>query len=91
MREFIHLPAKIHKNHTNWVPPIYMDEWTYFNPKKNRAFDHCTTILYVAEKTAKLLAELWESSVISTTNRTKLPMFASVISKHITIRRFLVH
>lgn len=48
MHEFIHLPAKIHKNHSNWVPPIYMDEWTYFNPKKNRAFDHCTTILYVA-------------------------------------------
>ena len=36
MREFIHLPAKIHKNHFNWVPPIYMDEWTYFNPKTNR-------------------------------------------------------
>ena len=48
MHDFIHLPAKIHKNHSNWVPPIYMDEWTYFNPKKNRAFDHCTTILYVA-------------------------------------------
>ncbi len=48
MHEFIHLPAKIHKNHSNWVPPIYMDEWTYFNPKKNHAFDHCTTILYVA-------------------------------------------
>ncbi|HSO85367.1 MAG TPA: hypothetical protein VLQ91_02360 [Draconibacterium sp.] len=50
MREFIHLPAKIHQNHSNWVPPIYMDDWTYFNPKKNHAFDHCTTILYVAQK-----------------------------------------
>ncbi|KAF0237769.1 MAG: hypothetical protein FD181_1634 [Prolixibacteraceae bacterium] len=50
LREFIHLPAKIHRKHTNWVPPIYMDEWTYFNPKKNRAFEHCTTVLYIAEK-----------------------------------------
>ncbi len=50
MREFIHLPAKIHVNHSNWVPPIYMDDWTYFNPKKNRAFDHCTTVLYLAQK-----------------------------------------
>ena len=50
MREFIHLPAKIHQNHFNWVPPIYMDEWTYFNSKKNHAFDHCSTVLYVAEK-----------------------------------------
>lgn len=58
MREFIHLPAKIHKNHSNWVPPIYMDEWTYFNPKKNRAFDHCTTILYVAEENNEVVGRI---------------------------------
>ena len=50
LKEFIHLPARIHQNHSNWVPPIYMDEWTYFNPKKNKAFEHCTTILYLAFK-----------------------------------------
>jgi hypothetical protein len=48
LKEFIHLPARIHQNHSNWVPPIYMDEWNYFNPKKNKAFEHCTTILYLA-------------------------------------------
>jgi hypothetical protein len=58
MREFIHLPAKIHKNHSNWVPPIYLDEWTYFNPKKNRAFDHCTTVLYVAVKTGEVVGRI---------------------------------
>jgi hypothetical protein len=58
MREFIHLPAKIHKNHSNWVPPIYMDEWTYFDPKKNRAFDHCTTILYVAQKAGETVGRI---------------------------------
>lgn len=50
LREFIHLPAKIHQNHHNWVPPIYMDEWTYFDPKRNRAFEHCSSILLVALK-----------------------------------------
>ncbi|HSO85368.1 MAG TPA: hypothetical protein VLQ91_02365, partial [Draconibacterium sp.] len=50
MREFIHLPAKIHINHSNWVPPIYIDERSYFNPEKNPLFDHSTTILYVAVK-----------------------------------------
>lgn len=45
---FIHLPAKIHQNHTNWVPPIYMDEWEFFNPKKNKSFDSCDTILLLA-------------------------------------------
>lgn len=58
MHEFIHLPAKIHKNHSNWVPPIYLDEWTYFNPKKNHAFDHCTTILYVALKNNEVVGRI---------------------------------
>ncbi|NCB08634.1 MAG: hypothetical protein EOM73_10760 [Bacteroidia bacterium] len=50
---FIHLPALIHANHKNWVPPIYMDDWTFFNPKKNRAFDHCDTVLALALKKGK--------------------------------------
>ena len=58
MREFIHLPAKIHQNHSNWVPPIYLDEWSYFNPKKNRAFDHCTTVLYVAVKASETVGRI---------------------------------
>jgi len=58
MREFIHLPAKIHKNHSNWVPPIYMDDWTYFNSKKNHAFDHCTTIIYIAEKAGEIVGRI---------------------------------
>jgi hypothetical protein len=58
MHEFIHLPAKIHQNHTNWVPPIYLDEWTYFNPKKNRAFDHCSTVLYVAVKAGETVGRI---------------------------------
>ncbi len=45
---FIYLPEKIHVNHENWVHPIYMDEWTYFNPKKNKAFDYCDAILLLA-------------------------------------------
>lgn len=48
LRDFIYLPAKIHKNHSNWLPPVYIDEFTFFNPKKNHAFSHCETILYLA-------------------------------------------
>ncbi|HEX7410919.1 MAG TPA: hypothetical protein VF298_02140 [Bacteroidales bacterium] len=53
LRSFIHLPAKIHKSHSNWVPPIYMDDWTFFNPEKNRAFDTCDTILLLAFRDKK--------------------------------------
>ncbi len=48
LRDFIKLPAAIHAGHLNWLPPIYVDEWNFFNPKKNRAFSHCETILAVA-------------------------------------------
>lgn len=58
LRKFIHLPAKIHKDHTNWVPPIYMDEWTFFNPKKNEAFSHADTILLLAENDGKLVGRI---------------------------------
>ncbi len=48
LKEFIFLPAKIHKSHTNWVPPVYMDERVFFNPKKNDSFSHSDTILLLA-------------------------------------------
>lgn len=49
-KSFIKLPEKIHAGQKNWVPPIYLDEWTYFNPKKNKAFGYCDTILLLAYK-----------------------------------------
>ena len=53
LRKFIHLPAAIHKDHANWVPPIYLDDWEFFNPKKNKSFDSCDTILLLAYKKNK--------------------------------------
>jgi hypothetical protein len=53
LRLFIHLPAEIHKDHKNWVPPLYMDEWAYFDPKKNGLFEHCEHILLLAFKEDK--------------------------------------
>ncbi len=48
LRRFIFLPAKIHKDHKNWVPPVYMDDRVFFNPLKNNSFAHSDTILYLA-------------------------------------------
>ncbi len=48
LKQFIYLPEKIHKNHKNWVHPIYMDEWSYFDAKKNEAFSYCDTVLILA-------------------------------------------
>jgi len=48
LRDFIHLPERLHALHKNWVPPLYLDERHYFDPKKNRAFAYCDTILLLA-------------------------------------------
>ncbi len=50
---YIHLPDKIHAFHKGWVPPIYADEWDFYNPGKNRFFQDCSTILLLAEKDGK--------------------------------------
>lgn len=50
LKDYIYLPAKIHKNHKTWLPPLYFDEWTYYNPKKNRSFSYCDTIILLAYK-----------------------------------------
>ena len=50
LKIFIYLPEKIHAGHENWVHPIYMDDWKYFDKKKNKAFGYCDTILLLAWK-----------------------------------------
>lgn len=48
LKKFIFFPANVHRNHPEWVPPIYMDEWQYFSPKKNKAFIYSETTRVLA-------------------------------------------
>lgn len=50
LKTFIYLPEKIHAGRKNWVHPIYMDEWKYFDAKKNKSFAYCKTVLFLALK-----------------------------------------
>jgi ribosomal protein S18 acetylase RimI-like enzyme len=58
LRKFIHLPAKIHKDHKNWIPPLYSDEWEFFNEKKNKSFAYSDVILLLAFKGRKLVGRV---------------------------------
>ncbi len=58
LRTFIYLPEKIHANHPNWVPPIYMDERKYFNQNKNKAFSYCQTILLLAYRGEEVVGRI---------------------------------
>ena len=53
LRRFIHLPARIHAGHANWLPPLYMDEWDFFDKKKNKAFSYCDTLLLIASRSGR--------------------------------------
>jgi len=48
LRTFIYLPEKLHADHPKWVPPIYVDDWNYFNKDKNKAFGYCDTLFLLA-------------------------------------------
>ncbi|MBN1273672.1 MAG: hypothetical protein JXB26_15500 [Candidatus Aminicenantes bacterium] len=53
LKTFIFLPEKIHAGHATWVPPIYMDEWSYFRAEKNDHFSYCDTIMLLAFREKK--------------------------------------
>jgi hypothetical protein len=55
LKAFIYLPEKMHAQQRNWVPPIYYDEWKYFDPQKNKAFSYCQTILLLAFREKRLV------------------------------------
>jgi predicted GNAT family acetyltransferase len=58
LKTFIYLPEKIHKGHAGWVHPIYIDEWNYFNPKKNRAFTYSDAVMLLAYRGRKPIGRI---------------------------------
>lgn len=58
LKKFIYLPEKIHKNHKNWLYPLYSDEWIFFDPRKNKAFNYCDTVLALAQKEGKVIGRI---------------------------------
>ncbi|MBM3331542.1 hypothetical protein FJY68_06775 [candidate division WOR-3 bacterium] len=58
LREFIYLPAKVNRTNPLWIPPIYMDEWKYFDAKKNRAFGYADTVLALARRDGKVVGRV---------------------------------
>jgi len=58
LKNFVNLPARIHKGHQNWIPPIYMDENDFFNPDKNRSFGYCSHIRFLAYRRGELVGRV---------------------------------
>ena len=58
LKSFIYLPATLYKNNIYWVPPIYKDEWKYFNPRLNYAHSYCDTTLGLCFKDGVLAVRI---------------------------------
>jgi hypothetical protein len=58
LREFIYLPARLHKNRSQWVPPLYSEEWRYFDLKRNKAFYHSEAVLALAFRNRKAVGRI---------------------------------
>ncbi|HDS07804.1 MAG TPA: hypothetical protein ENO05_09270 [Bacteroides sp.] len=58
MRKFIHLPARVHRGHNNWVPPLYSDEWEFYDSKRNKSFQYCDVIMLLAFRGNKLVGRV---------------------------------
>lgn len=50
LRDFIYLPEKVHRGESNWLPPIYMDEWGLYDKKKNKSFQYAEGYILMAYK-----------------------------------------
>lgn len=48
LREFIFLPSIIYKQQARWVPPLYVDEWNFHDPKNNAALSYCRVVRFIA-------------------------------------------
>jgi hypothetical protein len=58
LKQFIFLPERLHRDHAKWMPPIYMDEWKYYDPKKNKAFRCCDATMVLAWKDGQLVGRV---------------------------------
>jgi GNAT superfamily N-acetyltransferase len=58
LRQFIYLPARVNRTNPLWIPPIYMDDWKFFDPRKNRAFQYADTVLALARRDGRIVGRV---------------------------------
>jgi GNAT superfamily N-acetyltransferase len=58
LSRFISYPYKKYTNDPLWVPPLRMDEWDKFNPKKNPFYEHARMELFLAERNSKVVGRV---------------------------------
>lgn len=47
LKRFIQLPYKLYKNDPVWIPPLLIEQFSQFDPKRNPTLDHCKYTLFL--------------------------------------------
>jgi GNAT superfamily N-acetyltransferase len=47
LKKFIQLPYKLYKNDPVWIPPLRVEQFSQFDPKRNPTLDHCEYALFL--------------------------------------------
>ena len=58
LRQFIALPAIIHKHHKEWIPSLLNDDKAIFTPKRNQAYQYCSTIQLLARRNGQVVGRI---------------------------------
>ena len=58
LSKFIGFHYKLYKGNPYWVPPLRMDEFNAFNPKKNPAFEFCKVKKWLAYLDGKIVGRV---------------------------------
>ncbi|MBW6514993.1 MAG: hypothetical protein K0B81_00060 [Candidatus Cloacimonetes bacterium] len=58
VNQFVKLPAKLHKDHPNWVPPIHSEEKKLLDPKQNLSHSYCDTIFALAYEEDQIIGRI---------------------------------
>jgi GNAT superfamily N-acetyltransferase len=56
--DFVRFPARLHRNNSRWVPPLYSEERRLFDPKKNPAFTYSDSVIALAVESGDVVGRI---------------------------------
>ena len=58
LRRYIELPRRLYAAYSNWVPPIYADEWKFHDPDRNPAFKNAAVTRVLAFRDGRAVGRI---------------------------------
>jgi hypothetical protein len=58
LKEFIYLPEKLYADYPNFVPPLFLDEENFHDPRQNVSLIENETILFLASQDGKIMGRV---------------------------------